>query len=378
MIINISDYKDLLDLALRMTADGYKYAAYPLDEISDTHTISFFKISWEVSEHCYEMSTDVDFYKSVATDSLIKDLRTVEQTGVDTTENEAFDLFGLARWYRDKCENLDNNLEHDTMNEKNFDYLKDQVMYTGFGEALEGELRQNMEQLKPEFKLQHDAFYGEDSRLSAELSFRKSEQSDLYFFNSYKVNLQKEGTEESLEQTFYINKGNNITLKEAYNLMEGRSVNKNLTNKEGEEYNVWLQIDFKNTDTRGNFILNHYHENYGFNLEVALNKHPIKELDNSKYKDDLINSLKKGNVQSATFIKDGTEVKQFIEANPQFKTVTIYDSSHNRLDSRHSKKEEESQKNSNSKTKDTKQDVTEEGAQQEKKESNKRRKSQSM
>lgn len=139
-----------------------------------------------------------------------------------------------------------------------------------------------------------------------------------------------------------------------------------------------LQIDFKNTDTRGNFILNHYHENYGFNLEAALSKHPIKELDNSKYKDDLINSLKKGNVQSATFIKDGTEVKQFIEANPQFKTVTIYDSSHNRLDSRHSKKEEESQKNSNSKTKDAKQDVTEEGAQQEKKESNKRRKSQSM
>jgi hypothetical protein len=361
-----------------MTADGYKYTAYPLDEISDAHTISFFKTSWEVSEHCYEMSTDVDFYKSVATVSLIIDLRTVEHTGVDTTENEAFDLFGLARWYRDKCENLDNNLEHDTMNEKNFDYLKDQVMYTGFGEALEGELRQNMEQLKPEFKLQHDAFYGDDSRLSAELSFRKSEQSDLYFFNSYKVNLQKEGTEESLEQTFYINKGNNVTLKEAYNLMEGRSVNKNLTNKEGEEYNVWLQIDFKNTDTRGNFILNHYHENYGFNLEAALNKHPIKELDNSKYKDDLINSLKKGNVQSATFIKDGTEIKQFIEANPQFKTVTIYDSSHNRLDSRHSKKEEESQKNSNSKTKDAKQGVTEEGAQQEKKESNKRRKSQSM
>lgn len=377
MIINISDFKVLLDLAVAMSEDGYKYAAYPLDEISDTQTISFFKTSWEASEHCYEMTNDVDFYKSVTTKSLINDLRTVEHTGVDTTENEAFDLLGLARWYRDKCKKLNNNLERNTMNEKNFDYLKDQVMYTGFGEALEGELRQNMEQLKPDFKLQHDAFYGDDSRLSAELSFRKSEQSDLYFFNSYKVNLQKEGTEDSLEQTFYINKGNNITLKEAFNLMEGRSVNKNLTNKEGEEYNVWLQLDFKNTDARGNFMLNHYHENYGFNLEATLAKHPIKELENSKYKDDLINSLKKGNVQSVTFIKDGAEVKQFIEANPQFKTVSIYDSSHNRLDSRQSKKEEASQKTSNSKSKDTKQDITE-GPEQEKRETNKRRKAQSM
>lgn len=251
------------------------------------------------------------------------------------------------------------------MNEKNYDYLKDQVMYTGFGESMEGELRHNMEQLKPEFKLQHDAFYGND-KISAELNFRKSEQSDLYFFNSYKVQLQKEGNEESFEQTFYINKGNNITLKEAYNLMEGRSVHKELTNREGETYNAWVQLDFKNTDSKGNFMSNHYHENYGFDLEATLGKYPIKELNTAKYKDDLINSLKKGNLQSATFIKDGKETKHFIEANPQFKAVTIYDSTMKRMDTRQrnveqqgvDKKQDTKLGQDTNKKKQTKQDKT--------------------
>ena len=228
------------------------------------------------------------------------------------------------------------------MNEKNFDYLKDQVKYTGFGEALEGELRQNIEQQQPAFSLKHDAYYGDD-KVSAELNFKKSEQTDLYFFNSYRVSLQKEGRPETLDQTFYINRGSNITLKEAYNLMEGRAVNKDLTSKEGEVYNAWLQIDFKDADSNGNFRLNHYHQNYGYDLEAALAKHPIKELQNESHKEDLMNSLKKGNLQSATFIKDGQEVKQYIEANPQFKTLTVYDAQQKRVDTRQSNVQQQSQ-----------------------------------
>jgi hypothetical protein len=228
------------------------------------------------------------------------------------------------------------------MNENNFDYLKDQVKYTGFGDALEGDLRRNIEQQQPAFSLKHDAFYGND-KVSAELNFKKSEQTDMYFFNSYNVSLQKEGRPETLDQMFYINRGNNITLKEAYNLMEGRAVHKELTDKQGEKYNAWVQLDFKDADAKGNFRHNHFHEKYGFNLEGALGKHEIKELQNTSHKDDLMNSLKKGNLQSATFIKDGQEVKQYIAANPQFKNVTIYDEKQQRLDSTQSKDQQQSQ-----------------------------------
>jgi hypothetical protein len=228
------------------------------------------------------------------------------------------------------------------MNEKNFEYLKDQIKYTGFGETLENELKEKLQKEEPSFTLNHTVKYGEDTAI-ATLNFKKSDQSDMYFFNSYKVELQKENLKEALEQTFYINKGSNITMKEAYNLMEGRSVNKDLTNKEGELYNSWLQMDFKQNDAAGNFKLNQYHQNYGYDLEATLAKHSIKELEKPKYKEDLMDSLKKGNLQSATFLKDGNEVKQYIEASPQFKTINLYDINLQRIDNRHSKEEKQSE-----------------------------------
>lgn len=71
-------------------------------------------------------------------------------------------------------------------------------------------------------------------------------------------------------------------------------------------------MDFKQTDTSGNFKINQYHQNYGYDLEATLSKHPIKELETPKYKEDLMDSMKKGNLQSATFLKDGNEIKQYI------------------------------------------------------------------
>lgn len=228
------------------------------------------------------------------------------------------------------------------MNEKNFEYLKDQIKYTGFGEGLESELKVKIQKQEPNFTLNHDAHYGNDMAV-ATLNFKKSDQSDMYFFNSYKVDLQKDNSKELLEQTFYINKGSNITMKEAYNLMEGRAVNKDLTNKEGQVYNSWVQMDFKEADSNGNFKLNQYHQNYGYDLEEALSKHPIKELENVKFKDDLMDSMKKGNLQSATFLKEGIEVKHYIEANPQFKTINVYDGGMNRINNRQSKEEKQSE-----------------------------------
>lgn len=265
------------------------------------------------------------------------------------------------------------------MNEKNFEYLRDQLKYTGFGDALESELKEKMQKEEPNFTLTHNAQYGNDTA-AATLNFNKSKESDLYFFNSYKVELQKENSKEALEQTFYINKGSNITMKEAYNLMEGRSVNKDLTNKEGELYNAWIQIDFKQSESNGNFKLNHYHQNYGYDLEATLSKHPIKELETPKYKEDLINSLKKGNLQSATFQKEGNEIKQYIEASPQFKTINVYDSNLQRIDNRKSKEEKQSETQQTAEKQGSKKQnqTADDDGPEVPKEAKKKRKSQSM
>ena len=133
------------------------------------------------------------------------------------------------------------------MNEKNFNYLKDQVKYTGFGDVLENELKEKMQKQSPEFQIYHNTKFGNDISVAG-LHFKKSEQSDMYFFNRYNLTLKQENSPDLMEQTFYINKGNNVTLKEAYNLMSGRAINKDLTNKEGQVYNAWMQMDFKEPD----------------------------------------------------------------------------------------------------------------------------------
>ena len=42
-------------------------------------------------------------------------------------------------------------------------------------------------------------------------------------------------------------------------------------------------------------------------------------------------SLEKGNIQSVFIERDGKGTKMFIEANPQFKTITLYDSQMKRM-----------------------------------------------
>jgi hypothetical protein len=358
MIINISDTELLLSFVEEMADLGYKYAAYNSDQVTDSDTLEFFRNPLDTKEYCLVMTNDAEYFESVPVFQLAADLNAVLQSGIDISENEAMELKGFAERERERKEFVENNLNTETMNQKNLEYLKDQLKYTGFGETFETDLKEKMLKGDKDFKIIHNGIMNnglpnKDS-LTVELNFKKSDQSDMYFFNSYHVNLQKEDNKPGLEQTFYINKDSNITMKEAYNLMEGRSVNKDLRSKDGEVYNAWISMNFKETDTNGNFKLNHYHQNYGYNLEAALEKHSIKELQTPQYKEDLMNSLKKGNVQSVTFVVGGEERKQFVEANPQFKTVKVYDSSMQRINDRESKDQKKSESESHTVSKDVK------------------------
>jgi len=210
------------------------------------------------------------------------------------------------------------------MNQENFDYLKNQVKFTGFGEGLEDQLKEKIKGQQPEFTLKHSAEYGQD-KVNATLHFRKSDEKDMYFFNKYDMSLKKSEAGEEMKQTFYVGKDNTFTFKEAYNLMDGRAVNKDLVNQQKEKYNSWVQLDKNDADEKGNFKMKHFHENYGYDLEAVLSKHKIKELGDNTDKERLTESLKKGNKQSVTFIKEGEEQKGFVQANPQYKSLKIFD-----------------------------------------------------
>ena len=170
----------------------------------------------------------------------------------------------------------------------------------GFGEKKQQDaLEKSLEEGKESFQMTFNAEINKKA-FEAVLQFRKSDNSDMYFFNSYHASLERTNGEK-MEQTFYLNKGKGVTAKEAYNLLEGRAVFKELSNKAGEPYKAWIQLDFDNKDKNNNHEVKQYHENYGYDLKATVNKYAVMEMDcRKKEEKSLLQSLQKGNLQSVT------------------------------------------------------------------------------
>ncbi len=330
----------------RALLEGNRWLAYnTASYFLDNHDVYMFDSKDKALEFSESNISEFDSYNVIRVSALNDVLRQIPYG------NHISDLLEKQR----TNQTISSTQNINFMNQKNFEYLKDQVKYTGFGDALENTLKERIQQQAPQFHIVHDAKIGNETALTT-LHFKKSEQSDMYFFNKFNLEIKPDNSPEKMMQTFYINKGNNVTLKEAYNLMNGRAVNKDLTNKEGQIYNAWMQMDFKQTDNNGNYKMNHFHQNYGFDLNSALAKHPIKELGNEQDRNRLVQSLEKGNRQSVTFIEGGKENKMFIEANPQFKSLNVYDNNMQRVQSQSKKETNTSEQSTKQETKKEKQD----------------------
>ncbi|SEN57377.1 hypothetical protein SAMN05192574_103564 [Mucilaginibacter gossypiicola] len=238
------------------------------------------------------------------------------------------------------------------MNENNVAYLAKQVKYTGFGDSLEHKIMENVAEGKQDFKLNFKPEFGE-GRAEATLHFRRSDQGN-YFFNKYDLQVTPEG-KEPLTQSFNVKPSkpatirdeekkivldgegkpktellnNSFTLKEAFNMMdvnakgEGRAVLKDFVTKEGEKETLWNKLDFTSRDQYGNYPIKTF---FNYSLEAKLSQFPIKELSTPDGKKQLLDSLERGNRQAVTMtLPNGTEYKRSIEANPQFKTINMFD-----------------------------------------------------
>lgn len=226
--------------------------------------------------------------------------------------------------YGEKAQLLINN-KNKTMNAENLEYLEKQLLYSGFGEGLKTQLERKLKEGHPDFQLNASHEFGKD-KMEAVLYFSKSKQegSDKYFFNKYDATLNN--AHGNFQQTFFINnKGQSITFKEACNLLNGRSVYKELTPKEGARYKAWVKLDFNNRDEHGNAKLNIFNEKYGFSLKEALGRIPLQELKDPEKMAALFTALEGGNLAKATLIKSDREMDVQLAADPKFKTVKMFD-----------------------------------------------------
>ncbi len=200
------------------------------------------------------------------------------------------------------------------MQDKNYEFLKSQLLHSGFGDQHDAALKKEMSALQPEFILTHKANFGKDEAV-ATLHFRKSETTDMYFFNKFKMLLKKDGEDNILQQLFYLRmKEDNVTFKEAVNLLQGRSVFKEKQNKQGEKYVTWVKLDFSNSEKDGNFKFKS--QSYGYELPKAMDKYNFDELKDPDVRMQIQRSLERGNRLEVNLSENGQQRKLFIEANP--------------------------------------------------------------
>lgn len=217
------------------------------------------------------------------------------------------------------------------LNEKSYDYLKNQLLYLGFGEEIAAPLKERMQEGLAEFTLPHVRKFGENEMHSV-LHFSRSEK-DMTFFNRFEVTLKQAGKED-LTQTFFVAKEYNYTLQERYNMLDGRfvyreqpkmnRVEENGTSKmvpTGETYFAWRGLDFKQADQHGNFLP----KTMFWNHEKELLRYPIAELAEQYDHMRLLASLEKGNKATVTITRDSGDMKASIAANPRMMRFDFFD-----------------------------------------------------
>ena len=128
-------------------------------------------------------------------------------------------------------------------------------------------------------------------------------------------------------QTFFVEKGRGFTVEQAANLIQGRSVFRDdLLNLGGDKYAAWIKLDFDSPKDRyQNYTTNQYHvPSYNFDIRDQLGKYNIKEMADEKKADKLVRDFENGNRPLITAVKDGEEMKLFLEAAPRFRQLNFF------------------------------------------------------
>lgn len=211
------------------------------------------------------------------------------------------------------------------MKPENLKFLSDQMLYCGFGKDLEKKLQTAMNKGKDEFSLNTKLSYGSydgEKEASYKLNFKKGND-DMYFFNSYHISMGDETAK------IFVNRGEkNITSKEAFNLMEGRTVYRELQSKEGEKYTAWVQMK---PETLKEDIVRYqtYNDKYGFDVKTAMSKINENGFFFNFNSENIIANLKKGNLVE---IHDADHaIKLLVAANPGERGLSIFNSSGEQL-----------------------------------------------
>ncbi len=131
----------------------------------------------------------------------------------------------------------------------------------------------------------------------------------------------------ALTNSHYVDKGVGFNVKQASNMLQGRSAYRDdLVSRAGTAYKAWNVIAFdKPKDNYGNYKIQQYNENYGFDIKKTLEEYKIKQPDDTKKQAEIITELRDGSRPVVTVEgKDGKDVQMRIEAVPRYGNINFF------------------------------------------------------
>jgi hypothetical protein len=213
------------------------------------------------------------------------------------------------------------------MDTKNMEFLQKQTTYLGFGDNLHEKIKEQLQAGLPKFDLAHTGnFNGKVTEYT--LHFAKGNNSDYYFLNSYdakmgenKINISIRSIKVGNENGEKVNP--NVTAKESFNILDGRSVYKTRINKENQQYNAWFSLDPSAKNAAGFTELKSIHDNYGYDMAKELANVKGTEFQLALPEKQAEAALKKGNLVEI-HNADKSE-KYFVATDPYYKTMMVFD-----------------------------------------------------
>lgn len=232
------------------------------------------------------------------------------------------------------------------MNENNLEYLKKTLDGLGFGTKLNDVLESAIRRELPKFSLgisntrrPLDSTKMDDPQtdyLTFTLNFNRSKESDMYFLNDYTVLLKQKDDYNTKAQTFDLERDYRITAFQAHKLLSGLSFEKDvylrgkaepgqLPPRAQEKTPLWFRLNLDITNAYGNHPLRTFRPEYGYDLRKALGGYPLKGLDTPDKLGAALKTMRNGNYYHGELTLGKKTVPVAIAANPQMKTIDIYD-----------------------------------------------------
>ena len=208
--------------------------------------------------------------------------------------------------------------------ENNLRELGDAMKKHGFEQATD-QLSQHMSQGQKNFSIPLSHYINESEKINFNLSFSR-QQDGSYRFDQYQASLHNaKDPKQAVSQIFKTDAKDGIKAEQAENLLAGKAIMKEGFDLSGAPKPKWIQLDFNDKDPSGNHKVKEFLHSYGYNLDKAAEKLIQRQNLSVENKQNLLEGLRKGEKQPIIIKRGNVSVNLFIEANPQFKTLNIYD-----------------------------------------------------